>query len=259
MEANIFSATFFLKRYIFLIDGTDICQPVDAGYGQLMKQKIRQVSDQWLENDDNLDIWMGNSDDKLTVSKRRILITQWVGEAHRALQHENYDKFRWSCFERTGCLLTADGSDDDKVKPEGLHDYKPIPPLETPGPDYNTVFQEVESVEPPNDHFEHDTDENIEDDEDMALDLEDEDHETDRLHNVPLVGKKICVLYEEVGWHTGIVKYYNTKLDKYLLEFEDDTTDLIKEKEIDGKEIFIVDETKQRSKRVNYAALAKGN
>ena len=33
-------------------------------------------------------------------------------------------------WQKTGSLLTADGSDDDLVKPEGLPDYKVPPPLE---------------------------------------------------------------------------------------------------------------------------------
>ena len=33
-----------------------------------------------------------------------------------------------SCWVKTGCLLTADGSDDNMVKPEGLDGYKVPPP-----------------------------------------------------------------------------------------------------------------------------------
>ena len=39
-----------------------------------------------------------------------------------------YDASRWKCFERTGCLLTADSSDGDKVKPEGMYACV-VPPL----------------------------------------------------------------------------------------------------------------------------------
>ena len=35
---------------------------------------------------------------------------------------------RWKCWTSTGCLLTADGSDDHLVKPEGLPDYVVPPP-----------------------------------------------------------------------------------------------------------------------------------
>jgi hypothetical protein len=30
------------------------------------------------------------------------------------------DKMRMGCFERTGMLMTLDGSDDDKIRPQGL-------------------------------------------------------------------------------------------------------------------------------------------
>ena len=74
-----------------------------------------------------------------------------------------------------------------------------------------------------------------------------------------IVGKKICGLYEGSGWHTGSVKYYNSKLDKYLLVFEDQSTDLIKEEDIDGVELYFSDQKRKRSKRVDYSALANGN
>ena len=100
---------------------------MDAGYGYLLKQKIRQITDEWLMEDENMALWLGYGDENLTASKRRILITKFVGEAYELLQQPNYDGFRRNCFAKTGCLLTADGSEDDLVKPEGLLNYKPIP------------------------------------------------------------------------------------------------------------------------------------
>ena len=35
------------------------------------------------------------------------------------------------------------------------------------------------------------------------------------------------------------VKYYNRKLDKYLLSFDDCSSDLISEEDIDGVEMYI--------------------
>ena len=58
-----------------------------------------------------------------TAKERRILITQWAGEAWNALNSSKYDKQRKKCWSMTGCLLTADGSEDNLVKPEGLDDY----------------------------------------------------------------------------------------------------------------------------------------
>ena len=33
-------------------------------------------------------------------------------------------------FEKTGCLITADGSDDDKIEPESMPGYIVPPPLD---------------------------------------------------------------------------------------------------------------------------------
>ena len=96
---------------------TDIWQPVDAGYAELLKVKVRQAHYKWLDSDENADKWYGE-DNQFTASERRILITHWVGEAYNALVDERYDRFRREIFERTRCLLTADGSGDDLVRPE---------------------------------------------------------------------------------------------------------------------------------------------
>ena len=239
---------------------TDIWQPVDAGYGGLLKRKVGQIQEKWLEDDDNMNEWLGNSETKLSMSKRRILITHWVGEAHEELQKEDYKGFLWGCFMRTGCLLTADGSEDHLVKPEGLINYKPFPPLPNSGPN-EASQEEVPSSEPPEDIIEPDLDENIEEEEPEALELEEEDCEKDRNFSDDIVGKKVRGLYEGSGWHTGTIKYYNTSLKKYLLQFDDGSTDFIKKEEIDGTELFLLDDPprrNQRCQRVDYNALANG-
>ena len=63
------------------------------------------------------------NESQCTAKERRFLITQWAGEAWKALCTEKYDKIRQSCWKATGCLITADGSDDNLIKPEGLDDY----------------------------------------------------------------------------------------------------------------------------------------
>ena len=108
-----------------LKDATDLVQPVDAGYGQLFKEKIRQVFEDWLMEDENMDQWLGNKNQKpFTASQRRILIVNWVGRAQQLLFKSDYDGFRKNCFDRTGCNITADGSEDCLIKPEGLSNYK---------------------------------------------------------------------------------------------------------------------------------------
>ena len=46
---------------------------------------------------------------------------------------EEHNSFRDHLFQKTGCLVTADGSDDDKVQPGDLKDYK-VPPHAIIGP-----------------------------------------------------------------------------------------------------------------------------
>ena len=81
---------------------TDIWQPVDAGYGWLLKKLTAKAQNDWLELEENLDTWMGNNEKTLTASDHRILITQWVGKAADTLVSSEYDHFCCRCFEKTG-------------------------------------------------------------------------------------------------------------------------------------------------------------
>lgn len=54
-----------------------------------------------LEEDENLDLWH----DKLTM-KMRVLMTSWTAQAWKELE------FFRKLFQKTVCLITADGSDD---------------------------------------------------------------------------------------------------------------------------------------------------
>ena len=116
----------------------------------------------------------------------------------------------------------------------------------------------IEPAEPPEDIIEKELDdEDSEEEEDQSLDLDDIDDEKDRFYNVNLVGRKVCGEYEGSGWCTGTIKYYNSKLDKYLLVFEDKSEHMIKENDINGVDMYFVEKSK-RAKRVNYCALAQG-
>jgi len=61
----------------------------------------------------------------LLLILRRILVTKWIGEAwERYTTDPTYEDTIFKCFQRTGCLLTADGSDDNEVRPmQGMTDY----------------------------------------------------------------------------------------------------------------------------------------
>ena len=108
------------SRYLLPPNETEMCQPIDAGVGAVIKVKIGQAQDEWLDVEGNLDAWEGdpNATYKLDASMRRILITQWVGTAWDQMTTDvaYKDTFR-RCFELTGALICADGTDDNLIRP----------------------------------------------------------------------------------------------------------------------------------------------
>ena len=93
---------------------TDEVQPVDAGYGRLVKVHVGKALNVWLLNGDNVETWESN---KLT-SSGRILITQWAGEAGKQIDRDI--RYRRRLFEKTWLAMTADGSDDNIINLEGV-------------------------------------------------------------------------------------------------------------------------------------------
>ena len=133
-----------------LANATNVWQPVDCGYGQLYKAQISIAQEEWLEDDDNVELWLGNGDKKLTASDRRVLISHWLGEAHRKIVNTVYDRVRYRSFEKTGCLITADGSEDSKIQPEGLGKYL-VPPSSIIASPEDPIDIVVEPAEPEED------------------------------------------------------------------------------------------------------------
>ena len=110
-----------------LPDATDLWQPVDAGYAQVLKSLISKEQQLWLDEEENADRWFGN-DKPFSAKERRILISHWAGEAWDKLSSEKYDSFREGIWQTTGCMMTVDGTNDEKIKPEGLAQYTVPPP-----------------------------------------------------------------------------------------------------------------------------------
>jgi hypothetical protein len=113
---------------IFLYLGeTEMLQPIDSGVGSILKRIMGHIQDEWLDVEDHLLAWEGDPDAKikLNASARRILITQWAGEAwERLTTDECYKDTIFKCFVRTGAMITVDESDDDKICPlAGLKGY----------------------------------------------------------------------------------------------------------------------------------------
>ena len=86
-----------------------------------------------MQDDNNLERWESTEKSTmLTASDRRIIIAHWFYNATvKALCGDAKRKY----FEHAGALLTADGSDDDKIKLESAHKgYKLVIPAPAPAP-----------------------------------------------------------------------------------------------------------------------------
>ena len=67
--------------------------------------------------------WKDDGEQSRKVFCKRKNNAHWVGDAYENFQENRYDCLQWQCFKRTGCLIIADTSDDNKIKPEGILDH----------------------------------------------------------------------------------------------------------------------------------------
>lgn len=134
-------------------------------------------------------------------------------------------------LEKTGCLITADGSGDDKIKPEGLDDYKVLPPITSLPPSNSSPTPNATGNQLPAEETEQTADKQQEErDEEETTEVEEEeleDLEEDRAIDDEMVGRDVTGLYEN-GWFKGKIKYFNSSLVRYLVEYEDGSTDLVR-------------------------------
>ena len=131
-----------------LPNAANIWQPVDAGYGKVLNMITEQEHHKWLDDEEHADRWHGN-EEPYSAKERRTLTTHWAGEAYKKLAIKKYDDLRKKIWIKTGCLITADGSDDEQTAPERLSNYSVPPPHQflepaTSLPDINNV----DSAEP---------------------------------------------------------------------------------------------------------------
>ena len=166
-----------------------------------------------------------------------------TGDAWNKLCSPEYENFRRRCWEKTGCLIIADGSKDDKITLEGLPSYRVPPPIDyIPAAEALPVSNEAigEDVE---DSEATVATEEIEDD--NGIDAPDdegeewEDHEDDCILDAPYYGRQMKVFYEAGGWQIGEVVYFNDHLQKYFVKY-DDSEDYIGEDEIDMVEVCVL-------------------
>jgi hypothetical protein len=93
---------------------TDEWQPVDHHCGKTLKGYCYDEYETYMEEFG--DQW---EDGVITMSEKRVLITKWVGAAWERQWREHSGMLE-SAFITTGCGITLDGSDDQKICPEGF-------------------------------------------------------------------------------------------------------------------------------------------
>ena len=91
---------------------TSEIRPIDAGNEHLFKVHVGKALDKWLLDADEVEFWESK---KLTASQRRIIFTQWVGEAAKKIDVEMGVEYRRRLFEKTDLAITTDGSDGNPV------------------------------------------------------------------------------------------------------------------------------------------------
>ena len=64
-----------------------------------------------------------------SAKERRVLITHWVCNAYNKLISQDYKPYVWRMWEKTGSLITADGSEDEKIQPEDFKEYNVQTPM----------------------------------------------------------------------------------------------------------------------------------
>ena len=97
---------------------TSLVQPLDVSINKPFKKLVEDASEehyylhteQWIQG-------------KITASERRILISQWVGQAWENLCHLHKDTIVRS-FRKCGISLPIDGSQDAEIHIEGVSTYK---------------------------------------------------------------------------------------------------------------------------------------
>ena len=174
-----------------------------------------------------------------TSMQRRILITHWIGSAWNTLCGADYAKLRTCCWEKTGCLMTAHGSNDENITPEGLPNYRVPPPIMylppcEAEPSCNMAGDQQENEAEEEEMLDHDR----EIPEEQRVELV--DNLEDRCTDDELCGRKNKALYEN-GWFVGNIEYGNKRVGKYRITYTDDSEDYIAADEIDGVEVVLLD------------------
>ena len=126
-------------------------------------------------------------------------------------------------------MITADGSDDHLITPEGLENYQVPPPNVYSDPVNSVPSAPVVDGQDGLEEYSSDSDE------EEDVNMEDEsvltDDVTDRDSTYGYSGRRLNIHYSG-SWCEGVVSYFNRKLLEYKVEFEDGSVDYIPEEDI---------------------------
>lgn len=209
---------------------TDLWQPVDQGLGRAIKLRMGKLQQAWLEDAENERKWV---EDDLTASQRRVLLTQWYGCAvQEVFARGDMERF----FEKGGCLVTVDGSADDRIMPDGIVGYRldrtrvADPALEIEINKYDR--QVVAAAAHANSDDEEQDGEGADTWDDSGEGLLERPFEVPSDHRIAppllldasLIGKKILFLWDVAGWCLGTVtKHFKASKTRfnYQLRYDD--------------------------------------
>ena len=119
--------------------------------------------------------------------------------------------------------MTADGTDDDKIKPEGLNDCQVPPPMLLLNPaNAEPSSNDITPAEDGPDDVDFKNEDMVSTDDTGEL----EDKAGDWEYDNPFVGRHLRGLYE------------NRWLVEYVIHYSDGTRDFVKDQDFDGIELF---------------------
>jgi hypothetical protein len=113
--------------------GTAYVQPLDDAPNRIVKHLIREQEEAWIEN--NLEEWESST---MKLSKRRILMTHWIGNAVKILCRD-YQDVIINSFRKVGLSLNPDGSEDHKIKIRDLPGIEVGDWQREPSPDIEAI------------------------------------------------------------------------------------------------------------------------
>ena len=95
---------------------TSLVQPVDVSFNKPFKSAVEQLANQHMQ--ENLDTYFKGD---ISASARRILFTQWVGQAWEEVSADKEMIIRR--FKKCGIALAIDGSEDEEINIQGIDGY----------------------------------------------------------------------------------------------------------------------------------------